>query len=136
LLSLAGSLVSAHDAAVCKEIRVVIADSARVMRDMLYDVIRHEPHIAVVAEVTDEASIAFVCELEGADCAVVPLAHGRAPIPLCMEILNARRDMKVIAVAAAAAVTALCWWSDGEVRCAYMKSSRENIVKALSVPIA
>jgi DNA-binding NarL/FixJ family response regulator len=114
-----------------REIRVVIANSARVMREMLLDAIRKQPNIAVVAEVSREASIPAICESERADWAVVPLERGRAPILLCTEILRKRRRVKVLAIAAAADLTALCWWSDGEVRCAYMKSSRENIVKAL-----
>jgi len=101
---------------------------------MLFDAVRNEPHFAVVAEVSDGVSIASICELERADCVVVPLEDGRAPIRLCKEILKKRPDMKVIAVAAAAEISALCWWSDGGVRCAYMKSSRDNLVKALSGP--
>jgi DNA-binding NarL/FixJ family response regulator len=136
VLSLAIDIGAGHYVGVCRQIRVVIADSARAMRDMLFDAIRREPNVAVVAEVSDGASIAAVCELERADCAVVPLEEGRAPIQLCQQILKKRQGMKVIAVAAAAEVTALCWWSDGEVRCAYMESSRENIVKALGCPVS
>lgn len=119
-----------------RKIRVVIANSARVMREMLLDAIRKQPNIAVVAEVSREASIAAICESEKADWAVVPLDRGRAPIWLCTEILRKRRVMKVLAIAAGADLTALCWWFDGEVRCTYMKSSRENIVKALGYSLS
>lgn len=106
------------------------------MRDMLFDAIRRDLHYTVVAEVSDGLSIATICELERADCALVPLENGRAPIGLCKEILKRRPEMKVIAVTAAAEITALCWWSEGEVRCAYMKSSRDNLMKALECPVS
>jgi len=122
-------------AAVRKKDRVVIANSARAMRDMLFDAIRKELHFTVVAEVADGVSIATVCELEQADYVLIPLEDGRAPIQLCKEILRKRPEMKVIAVEAAAEITALCWWSDGEVRCSYMKSSRDNLVRALGCTI-
>lgn len=106
------------------------------MRDMLFDAIRRELNFNVVAEIADGFSIPAVCEMEQADCALVPLEAGRAPMELCRQILGKRPEMKVIAVAAAAEITALCWWSDGVVRCAYMKSSRDNLLKALGSLVA
>lgn len=135
-MNLASGTNRTHYAAVSRAIRVVIANSVRAMREMLLDAIGKQPNVFVVAEVPSEALIPAICESERADCAIVPLKEGRAPIPLCQEILKKRRQMKVLAIGAAADLTALCCWSDGEVRCTYMKSSRENIVKALdcSVP--
>lgn len=102
------------------------------MRDMLLDAIRKEPEISVVAEVSDSASIPMVCELMGADCIVVPLEQGGAPMELCGQILRKHPRMKVVALAVGADVLALCWRSGKDVRCMYMKSSRDNILKALS----
>lgn len=119
-----------------KQIRVVIANTERVMRDMLFNAIRREIHCTVVAELADRLSIAKVCELARADCVLVPLEDGRAPLGLCREILRNRPGMKVIAVAPSAEIAALCWWSDGQVRCAYMKSSRDNLMKALGYPVS
>lgn len=136
MLVLAGGIPAGQYDTVSKEIRVVIANSARAMRDMLFDTIRREGHFAVVAEVSSEETIADICELERANCVVVPLEEGRAPIELCRGMLEKRRDMKVIAVAETSEITALCWWSNGDVRCAYMKSSRENLVKALAYRVS
>lgn len=111
--------------------RIVIANSTRAMRDMLFDAIRQEPNVTVVAEVSDSVSIPTVCELMSADCVVVPLEKGGVPMELCDQVLQKHPHMRLVALTATADLAALCWRSGNDVRCTYMKSSRANILKAL-----
>jgi len=135
-VNLVTSLWHNQNADVAEEIRVVIANSTRAIRDMLLDAIRSEPNTVVVAEVSDDASIPMVCDLARADCVVVPLERDGAPQELCRLVLKKHPDIRIIALTAAADIAALCWWSGREVRCTYMSASRENIVKALACSIA
>lgn len=111
--------------------RVVIANSTRAMRDMLFDAIRQQSDISVVAEVSDSALILTVCELMAADCVVVPLERGGVPTKLCNQVLRKYPQMRVVALTATSDIVALCWRSGKDVRCTYMESSRDNILKAL-----
>jgi DNA-binding NarL/FixJ family response regulator len=119
------------DALEQEKIRVLIANSTRIWRDMLYDTIREEPDIEVVGDVSDEDAIGPATERTNPDCLIVPLEEPGA-MPVCTEILAKRPHVTIVAIGEEADVIAIYWRSEeGNVRCTYTRASREAILRAL-----
>lgn len=114
-----------------EKIRVLIANSTRIWRDMLYDTIRDEPDIEVVGDVSDEEAIGPATERTNPDCLIVPLNEPGAK-PIGTDILASRPHMRIVAIGEGADVLAIYWRPDeGSVRCTYTTASREAVLRAL-----
>jgi DNA-binding NarL/FixJ family response regulator len=114
-----------------EKIRVLIANSTRIWRDMLYDTIREEPDIEVVGDVSDEDAIGPVTERTNPDCLIVPLDEPGG-MPVFTEILAKRPHVRIVAIGEGSDVIAIYWRSEeGNVRCTYTTASREAILRAL-----
>jgi DNA-binding NarL/FixJ family response regulator len=115
-----------------EKIRVLIANSTRIWRDMLYDAIRAEPDIAVVGDVTEENAIVSATERTNPDCVIVPLDEPGAAMPICKKILTKRPHIRIVAIGEATDVVEIYWMSEeGDIRCTYTTASREAILRAL-----
>ena len=115
-----------------EKIRVLIANSTRIWRDMLYDAIRAEPDIEVVGDVTEENAIVSATERTNPDCVIVPLDEPSAAMPICKKILTKRPHIRIVAIGEATDVVEIYWMSEeGDIRCTYTTSSREAILRAL-----
>jgi DNA-binding NarL/FixJ family response regulator len=115
-----------------EKIRVLIANSTRILRDMLYDTIREEPDIEVVGDVSEENAIVPATERTNPDCVIVPLDLPGAAMPICTQILSRRPNVRIIAIGEASNVVEIYWMSDEkEIRRTYSTASRTAIVRAL-----
>ena len=115
-----------------EKIRVLIANSTRIWRDMLYDAIRAEPDIAVVGDVTEENAIVSATERTNPDCVIVPLDEPGAAMPICKKILTKRPHIRIVAIGEATDVVEIYWMcEEGDIRCTYTTASREAILRAL-----
>jgi DNA-binding NarL/FixJ family response regulator len=115
-----------------EKIRVLIANSTRIWRDMLYDTIREEPDIEVVGDVSEENAIVPATERTNPDCVIVPLDLPGAAMPICTQILSKRPNIRIIAIGEASDVVEIYWMSDEKkIRRTYTTASRTAIVKAL-----
>ena len=115
-----------------EKIRVLIANSTRIWRDMLYDAIRSEPDIEVVGDVTEENAIVSATERTNPDCVIVPLDEPGAAMPICKQILTKRPHIRIVAIGEATDVVEIYWMSEeGDIRCTYTTASREAILRAL-----
>ena len=115
-----------------EKIRVLIANSTRIWRDVLYDAIRAEPDIAVVGDVTEENAIVPATELTNPDCVIVPLDEPGAAMPICKKILTKRPHIRIVAIGEATDVVEIYWMSEeGDIRCTYTTASYEAILRAL-----
>jgi DNA-binding NarL/FixJ family response regulator len=115
-----------------EKIRVLIANSTRIWRDMLYDTIREEPDIEVVGDVSEEPAILRATERTNPDCVIVPLDELGAALPICTEILTKRPNLRIVAIGDRTDVVEIYWMSqEGDIRRTYSTASREAIVKAL-----
>jgi DNA-binding NarL/FixJ family response regulator len=115
-----------------EKIRVLIANSTRIWRDMLYDAIRAEPDIVVVGDVTEENAIVSATERTDPDCVIVPLDEPGAAMPICKKILTKRPHIRIVAIGEATDVVEIYWMSEeGDIRCTYTTASREAILRAL-----
>ena len=115
-----------------EKIRVLIANSTRIWRDMLYDSIREEPDIEVVGDVSEESAIVPATERTNPDCVIVPLDLPGAAMPICTQILSKRPNVRIVAIGEGSDVVEIYWMSDERnIRCTYTTASRAAIVKAL-----
>ena len=115
-----------------EKIRVLIANSTRIWRDMLYDAIRAEPDIAIVGDVTEENAIVPATERTNPDCVIVPLDEPGAAMPICKKILTKRPHIRIVAIGEGTDVVEIYWMSEeGDIRCTYTTASREAILRAL-----
>ena len=115
-----------------EKIRVLIANSTRIWRDMLYDAIRVEPDIAIVGDVTEENAIVPATERTNPDCVIVPLDEPGAAMPICKKILTKRPHIRIVAIGEGTDVVEVYWMSEeGDIRCTYTTASREAILRAL-----
>jgi DNA-binding NarL/FixJ family response regulator len=120
------------DALEQEKIRVLIANSTRIWRDMLYATIREEPDIEVVGDVSEENAIVPATERTNPDCLIVPLDEPGVAMPICTEILVKRPDLRIVAIGEGTDVVEIYWMSEGgDVRCTYTTASRESILRAL-----
>jgi DNA-binding NarL/FixJ family response regulator len=120
------------DALEQEKIRVLIANSTRIWRDMLYDTIREEPDIEVVGDVSEKNAIVAATERTDPDCLIVPLDEPGAAMPICTEILAKRPHLRIVAIGEGTDVVEIYWMSEeGDVRRTYTTASREAILRAL-----
>jgi DNA-binding NarL/FixJ family response regulator len=120
------------DALEQEKIRVLIANSTRIWRDMLYDTIREEPDIEVVGDVSEEKAIVPATERTNPDCLIVPLDEPGAAMPICTEILAKRPHVRIVAIGEGTDVVEIYWMSEeGDIRRTYTTASREAILRAL-----
>ena len=115
-----------------EKIRVLIANSTRIWRDMLYDTIREEPDIEIVGDVSEENAIIPATERTNPDCLIVPLDEPGAAMPICTEILAKRPHIRIVAIGEGTDVVEIYWMSEGgNIRRTYSTASREAILRAL-----
>ena len=115
-----------------EKIRVLIANSTRIWRDMLYDTIREESDIEVVGDVSEENAIVPATERTNPDCLIVPLDDPGVSLSMCTTILTRRPHVRIIAIGEGTDVVEIYWMSEeGNIRKTYSTASREAILRAL-----
>ena len=115
-----------------EKIRVLIANSTRIWRDMLYDTIREESDIEVVGDVSEENAIVPATERTNPDCVIVPLDEPGVSLSMYTTILLRRPHVRIVAIGDGTDVVEIYWKSEeGDIRRTYSTASREAILKAL-----
>jgi len=115
-----------------EKIRVLIANSTRIWRDILYDTIREESDIEVVGDVSEENAIFSATERTNPDCVIVPLYEPGVSLSMYTTILMRRPNVRIVAIGDGTDVVEIYWKSEeGDIRRTYSTASREAILKAL-----
>jgi DNA-binding NarL/FixJ family response regulator len=115
-----------------EKIRVLIANSTRIWRDVLYNTIHEQPDIEVVGDVSDEHAIIAAVERTNPDCVIVPLELPATATSICTQILSKRPSARIIAIGEGSDVVEIYWLSEErDIRRTYTTASREAIVRAL-----
>jgi len=82
-----------------KPIRVLVANSPRLMRELILATLSDQPDIEIVGEVADEADISVSVEKTSPDVIVIAQDKlGDRPM-ICDAVLRQRPDVQIIAVA-------------------------------------
>ena len=115
-----------------EKIRVLIANSTRIWRDLLYDTIREESDIEVVGDVSEENAIVSATERTNPDCVIVPLDEPGVSLSMYTTILLRRPHVRIVAIGEGTDVVEIYWKSEeGDIRRTYSTASREAILQAL-----
>ena len=82
-----------------KLVRVLVANSPRLMRELILAMLSDQPDIEIVGEVVDEADISLNVEKTCPDVIVIAQDKlGERPV-ICDEVFRHRPDLQIIAVA-------------------------------------
>lgn len=115
----------------------MIANATRFLRDSLYEAICKHPDLEVVGDVSEESAIVPATDRTDPDCLIVALDDRRVPEPIRAGMLERRPHMKIVAIGEATNVVAIYWKSpQGDLRCTYTTSSREDILRAIHYPVS
>ncbi len=111
-------------------IRVLIANSPRLMRELMVETISDQPDIEIVGEVTREADLAKAIDRTRPDFVIVALEkHNRLPAA-CHSVLQDHPNLKVIAIAPDRN-SSMFYWASLRVQSNKIEASEDGVLDAL-----
>jgi DNA-binding NarL/FixJ family response regulator len=111
-------------------IRVLIANSPRLIRELMIETISDQPDIEIVGEVTEESELAKAVERTEPDFVIVALEkHNRLPAA-CQAVLQEHPSLKVIAIAPDRN-SSMFYWASLRVQSNKIESSEDGVLDAL-----
>ena len=113
-----------------RAIRVLIANSPRLMRELMVETISDQPDIDIVGEVTDESELPRAVEQTHPDFLIVALEkQNRLPV-VCHAILQDHPQVKIIAVAPDRN-SSMFYWASLRVQSNQIEASEAGVLSAL-----
>lgn len=113
-----------------QQIRVLVANHPRLMRETLLTTFADQPDIQIVGEVTDEEEIPESVDKTLPNFLVVSLdEYGKRP-PVCDLVFHQHPDLKIIAVAPEQNY-AVQYWVSLEIHACDVEASEEAILQLL-----
>ena len=110
--------------------RILVANSPKLMRDVILAALADQPDIEIVGEVSDEAEIAQQVQTTLPDLLVIALEQSERRPAICDRILREHPDLRIIAVASREDRT-LYFWASFDIHCADIESSTAGILEAV-----
>jgi DNA-binding NarL/FixJ family response regulator len=111
-------------------IRVLIANSPRLIRELMIETISDQPDIEIVGEVTNESDLAKTVDQTDPDFIIVALEkHNRLPAS-CHAILQEHPNLKVIAIAPDRN-SSMFYWASLRVQANRIEASESGVLDAL-----
>ena len=110
--------------------RILVANSPKLMRDVILAALEDQPGIEIVGEVSDESEIAQWVQATSPDLLVIALEHSERRPAICDRILRAHPELRIIAVASREDRT-LYFWASFDIHCADIESSTAGILEAV-----
>ena len=110
--------------------RILVANSPKLMRDVVLAALADQPGIEIVGEVSDEAEIAQQVQTTLPDLLVIALDQSERRPAICDRILREHPDLRIIAVASREDRT-LYFWASFDIHCADIESSTAGILEAV-----
>jgi DNA-binding NarL/FixJ family response regulator len=109
--------------------RVLVANSPKLMRDVILAALVDQPGVEIVGEVSDEAEIARQVRATSPDLLVIALDPSGRPA-ICDRILHEHPELRIIAVASHEDRT-LYFWASFDIHCADIESSAAGLLEAV-----
>ncbi|HUX10427.1 MAG TPA: hypothetical protein VMW51_07265 [Terriglobia bacterium] len=116
-----------------KNVRVLVANRPRLIRELILATIADQPDIEVVGEVQDEADILVTVEEQRPDFLIVALDNPRARPAVCDALLAKFPDMKILALAPERN-SSVFYWASIDIHSFSVEASEEGILGALRGP--
>jgi DNA-binding NarL/FixJ family response regulator len=110
--------------------RILVANSPKLMRDVVLAALADQPGIEIVGEVSDEAEIAQQVQTTLPDLLVIALDQSDRRPAICDRILREHPELRIIAVASREDRT-LYFWASFDIHCADIESSTAGILEAV-----
>jgi chemotaxis response regulator CheB len=116
-----------------RNVRVLVANQPRLMRELLLETISDQPDIEVVGEVQNEADILLAVEQNRPDFLIVALDNHRSRPPVCALLLEKFPNMKILALAPERNLTVF-YWASIDIHSLDLEASEEGILEVLRGP--
>ena len=116
-----------------RNIRVLVANRPRLIRELLLATIADQPDIEVVGEVQNEADILGAVEEEQPDFLIVALDNPLSRPAVCDILLEKFPSMKILAVAPERN-SSVFYWASIDIHSFDGEASEEGILNALRGP--
>lgn len=113
-----------------RNVRVLVANRPRLMRELLLATIGDQSDIDIVGEVDDEAAIAEAVAAKQPDFLIVALEKSNRLSPICDLVLQQHPSLKVIAIAPDRNSTVF-YWTSLEIKSHQIEASEEGVLGAL-----
>ena len=116
-----------------RNVRVLVANRPRLIRELLLETISDHPDIEVVGEVLNDADILGEVEQKRPDFLIVALDHPRSRPPVCATLLEKFPDMKILALAPERNLSVF-YWASIDIHSFDLEASEKGILDVLRAP--
>ena len=113
-----------------RQLRVLVANRPRLMREVVIDTFAGQPDITIVGEVSDDSEIVARVEETHPDFLFIALDDPRERPPVCDAILRSHPEVNIIAVSARDD-RSVRYWASFNIHSAVIESSEEAILDAM-----
>lgn len=113
-----------------RNIRVLVANRPRLMRELVLATIGDQSDIDIVGEIEDEATIAEAVVAKQPDFLIVALEKSNRLSAICDLVLQQNPQLKVIAIAPDRNTTVF-YWTSLEVKSHRIEASEDGVLSAL-----
>jgi DNA-binding NarL/FixJ family response regulator len=113
-----------------KTIRVLIANSPQLLRELLVETISDQPDIEIVGEVAHEADLLRAVEQTNPEFVIVALEKDNRLPAVCHSILQDHPHLKIVAVASDRN-SSMFYWASLRVQSNQIESSEAGVLSAL-----
>lgn len=114
-----------------KEVRVLVANQPRLMREAVLAAVSKQPDIKVVGEVSEEAEILAALERTEPDFLIIALGASDERPSICDFVLEGRPQLRVLAIAPNRDTAIFYWVSGGEICASRVDTSEQGVLSAL-----
>jgi DNA-binding NarL/FixJ family response regulator len=115
---------------ITRNVRVLVANRPRLMRELVLATLFDQPDIEVVGEVENEADILKVVEEKRPDYLIVSLDKRRSRPPVCDVLLSKYPNMKILALAPEEN-SSVFYWASLDIHSFDVESSEDGILQTL-----
>jgi DNA-binding NarL/FixJ family response regulator len=113
-----------------RQIRVLVANSPRLMREIIIETFAEQPDIAIVGEVAEDSEIVERVEETRPDFLFIALDDPKKRPALCDTILRLHPDVNIIAVSAQVNST-VRYWASFDIHSDVMEASEQAILEVM-----
>jgi DNA-binding NarL/FixJ family response regulator len=113
-----------------KSIRVLVANSPRLMRELVVETISDQPDIEVVGEIKEESGIETAVDQTQPDFLIVALDSGDRLPDSCQAVLQSHPKVRIIGIAADRNSTVF-YWASLRVQSNEIEASEAGVLNAL-----
>lgn len=115
------------------DVRVLVANHPRLLREMVLSTLSEQPGINVVGEVENETDVPSVVAETKPDFLLIALDEPRRRPPLCDQLLRRFPALRIIAVAPNTNL-GIFYWASFEIHSTSMEASEEALLAIMRGP--